>query len=837
MANSQSNPQGLSSAEARARQAKYGKNLLTVEKKERFWRKALHVACEPMFLLLLAAALIYFLLGDPGDGGVMVMFVGVMIGIDLAQQWKTGRTLQALQDLSAPRVAVWRGGALQDIASADLVPGDLMQLHEGVKVPADGVILQCSDLRADESSLTGESEEVWKEPFDGAPKGSPWRTDYCYAGTLITQGSALVEVERIGTATEYGKIGLDVAVADDRPTPLQKQTARLVRTCALIAVGLFALVAAATFLNLDGWPVADRLIQSVLSGITLAMAMIPEEFPVILTVFLSMGAWRLAKQNALIRRLPSVETLGAVSVLCVDKTGTITQNKMAVQALWSPDGDENELIRIMGLGCEQETYDPMEQAMLACCENNGLDRAALFSGELLFEYPFTHEDKRMGHVWRLPSGERLLAAKGSPESMLDLCALTPEEGAPVRAELARLSGLGLRVIAVAKERLDPGTKIPRALGDCHPVFVGLIGLSDPPRPSVKEDIARCRAAGIRVKMITGDNGLTAAAIARSIGMDRPDQFLSGAQIDQMDYAELARQTADTDLFVRVAPTHKMRIVKALQAQGEIVAMTGDGVNDAPALKHADIGIAMGKRGSQVSREAADLILMDDRFATIVDTVRDGRRIYDNVRKAVDYVFAIHVPIAAASLLAPILGIGPGELFLLPIHVVLMELVIDPTCSIVLERLPAEEGLMDRPPRRPGEPLLLARRLLRSLLQGTVLFTASFGAYFYLLPRLGAESARSAGLAVLILANLFLVLSGGSDTESALRAFYRGTKEKILWFVVAGTLLGLGIILYSPLHSFLKLAPLPPLTLLAAGAMAAVSVYWYEIAKWIKRKKA
>ena len=826
---------GLTTEQARKLQIQYGRNELTKQKKTGFIRKALHIVAEPMFLLLLVAAVIYFVLGEPRDGAIMLIFVVGVISIDIIQEWKTDRTLSALKDLSAPRVRVKRDGVERDIASVDLVPGDAMLLCEGVKIPADGVILRCNDLCVDESSLTGEAEGVWKCALDDVePSADYWRKDYCYAGTLVTQGTATVRVEKIGASTEYGKIGLNVASAPEEPTPLQKQTGRLVKMCAGLAAVLFALVGAATYVNLPDHAPGARLIESVLSGITLAMAMIPEEFPVILTVFLSMGAWRLAKKNSLVRKLPSVETLGAVSVLCVDKTGTITMNQMTVQQTWSPGGDERALCETMGLGCEVDAYDPMEKAMLRYCEAAGISKEYLFSGALVSEYAFTNELKMMGHVWRR-DGELLVAAKGSPERLLPLCDMTAEGREAAGRELDRMGGEGLRVIAVGRMKLMD-ERIPAELTDCRLEFLGLVGFADPPREGVARDIALCNHAGVRVVMITGDNGVTASAIARKIGMKGVDSVITADALEKMTDEELRERVKTASVFSRVIPEHKMRIVKAFKDNGEIVAMTGDGVNDAPALKYADIGIAMGKRGSEVSREAADLILMDDNFSTIVDTVRDGRRIYDNIRKAVGYVFTIHIPIALSSLLAPMLGIAPASLFLLPLHVVLLELIIDPTCSIVLERQPAEEDIMDRPPRGPKEQLLTRSGLFKSVLQGLTVFAAAFGTYFWALAGKpgNAPAARAMGLGIIMLANLLLVLVNSSERDFAARSIRRLARDKVMWLVNFGTLAGLAALLYTPLAGVLKLAPLSAWQMLIVLGMAFISTCWYELVKAICR---
>ncbi len=838
MTNEKSQAAGLSSAEARARQEKYGKNELTPKKKDGFLRKTLHIIGEPMFLLLIAAAIIYFILGEPRDGAIMLIFVVGIIAIDVIQEWKTDRTLKALKDLSAPHITVIRDGKEQIIASADLVPGDLMLLREGVKIPADGVIIRCNDLCVDESSLTGEAEGVWKISTDQAPPADAvWRLDYCYAGTLITQGTAVVRVDQIGDQTEYGKIGAHVAAAPQEATPLQKQTASLVRLCAVIAAILFLLVGLFTYWNIEASDLADRLIESVLAGITLAMAMIPEEYPVVLTVFLSMGAWRLAKKQSLVRKLPSVETLGTVSVLCVDKTGTITMNQMTVQDIWALNGADSPLIETMGLGCEATHYDPMEKAMLAFCTEKGFPPEHLFNGELVAEYAFNNELKMMGHVWRR-NGDLIIAAKGSPERILTICEIGEEDRETVRAMMKKMSGEGLRVIAVAAARPETEAEIPASISDCRLTFLGLVGLADPPRKTVADDIAVCNRAGIRVVMITGDYGLTAATIAEKIGMRSCGQIITGDMIREMSDETLKEKAKTCNIFSRVVPEQKMRIVKAFQKNGEIVAMTGDGVNDAPALKYADIGIAMGKRGSEVAREAADLILLDDNFTTIVETVKDGRRIYDNIRKAVGYIFTIHIPIAFSALLGPLLGIPSAALLILPFHVVLLELVIDPTCSIILERQPAERNIMERPPRDPGEKLVNIKLLTKSMLQGIAVFAASFATYFFMLNSGGAaDTARAMGLSVIILANLLLVQVISSEQDSVFRSARRLMKDKVMWLASAATVLMLVLILYSPLNSFLKLAPLSLPQLLAVIAIAAAAVLWYEPVKLIKRLRS
>jgi Ca2+-transporting ATPase len=828
---------GLTAEEAAQRQKQFGKNELSPRKKKNIFSAILSALSEPMFLLLIVTAVIYFFLGQPRDGIIMLIFVLGMISIDVIQGWKTDKTLTALKDLSAPRILVLRDGVKQEIDSTALVPGDIMLIAEGDKIPADGEILRANDLCVDESSLTGEAEGVWKVP-SGADKGSGrWRRDFCYAGTLVTQGSAAVRVNRIGKATEIGKIGSHVSNAPESPSPLQKQTRSLVKLCAVIAAVLFVLVGCFTWFNLPDHNFADRLVESILSGVTLAMAMIPEEFPVILTVFLSMGAWRLAKKHSLVRKLSSVETLGAVSVLCVDKTGTITENRMTVCKTWTAQNQEQEFCTAMGMACEPDTYDPMEKAMLSYCESKGLSKDFLFGGELIREYSFTHEAKMMGHVWQ--RGDQILvAAKGSPEKISALCEISPEELGKAQQETADMAAQGLRVIAVGRMKVPAISDIPAALSECHLQLCGLVGLADPPRESVKADIRRCSKAGVRVVMITGDSSATARAIAKQIGIPNCRASVTGDEIDRMTEKELQNCVRTVSIFSRVVPEHKMRIVKALKANGEIVAMTGDGVNDAPALKYADIGVAMGRRGSEVSREAADLILLDDNFSTIVDTVRDGRRIYDNIKKAVGYVFTIHIPIAFSCLLAPLLKVNPENLMLLPLHVVLLELIIDPTCSIVFERQPAEKNIMERAPRSPREKLVDAKSLFQSVLQGLAIFAASFGTYYTVLQKNPVENAavaRTMGLSILFISNIFLVLTNSSQTDFAFRSLCSLAEDKVMWASFAGIILMLVLDLYTPLSSFLKLAPLTGSEVSIVIGMSAIAVFWFEFTKLFTRE--
>lgn len=831
---------GLSGEQVAQQRQKYGRNVLAEQKKTPFAIKILRIISEPMFLLLIAAAIIYFLLGNPKDAVLMFIFVVGVIGVDTVQEWKTDKALNQLKDLSAPQVMVIRGGEKARIRSEELVPGDLMMIEEGSRIPADGFVLEASDLRVNESSLTGEAEAVWKRIAWSKEKSGDdyWRDDYVYTGTNVITGSGLILVDRIGSATEYGKIGRHLASHVAAKTPLQNQIDRLIKYAALLAVILCFFVTIITYFRTSGPDPMQRFIDSILAGVTLAMAMIPEEFPVILTVFLSMGAWRLAKKQSLIRNLPSVETMGAVSVLCVDKTGTITENQMKVIEVRASGDSETRLTRIMGMASEPETYDPMETAILNYAQSKGLTRKELFSGQLIKEYPFTAELKMMGHVWK-QGNTVTIAVKGSPESVLSLTTLSKEEQDAIGSEMADMAARGLRVLGIASADVNDSAEIPEKITDLRLHFDGLIGLEDPPRKGIRDDIRQCESAGIRVIMITGDNGVTAGAIAGQVGIHNHDRFLTGKQIDQLSDDELKAAAASISIFSRVTPEHKLRIVRALKANGEVVAMTGDGVNDAPALKFADIGIAMGKRGSEVSREAANMILLDDNFRTIVNTIKDGRRIYDNIRKAIEYVFVIHIPIALSALAGPFLGIPQAALFLLPVQVVLLELVIDPTCSIVLERQPAEKGIMSRGPRRTSENILDRNLLIKSLFQGLAVFLASFGTYYLMLGRSdgSGELARSMGMTVLVFANLFLVLVNSSHTAAAwksLRIYVEDRNDRMVWIILGLTVLILIVLIYSPLSSFFNLTALSAGQFVISIVIAMASTLWFDLIKLAKK---
>ncbi len=816
---------GLTDAEITKSRFEHGANVLKAKAKRNIFQKVLHVLMEPMFLLLFGAASIYFLVGEVTDGVIMLCCVLFVSGIEFFQEQKTDKALEVLNTLSAINIRVIRNGKTVVVGSEDLVVGDLVVLAEGDKIPADGVILETQGLGVNESALTGESAVVHKKLVDNSKER--FKLNMCYAGCDVTNGSAVIRLTAVGSQTEYGKIGSTLDSIEKVKTPLEKQIGHLIAICTIISLTFCIIVTVVNFFYNSGLALGDRIVESVLSGITMAMATIPEEIPVVLTVFLAMGAWKLAQQHALTRNMKAVETLGAVTVLCTDKTGTLTQNKMTVQEVFT---DSPDFAKVAALACPKTPYDPMEIAIQDYALQHGAD-ASLYQAPLVREYLFNNEDKMMGQVWDLDD-QRLLCVKGAYETVLPLCDLPKTQLAQIIEQAKAFSSLGYRVLALAEQ-----TKVTRfhaELEDYRLDFVGLIALVDPPRVGVKNSVKLCQGAGVRIIMITGDNGETAEGVARQIGLRNCSEVITGTMLEKMSDQELKERVKTTNIFARVYPDHKMRIVKALQDNHEVVAMTGDGVNDAPALKKAEIGIAMGQRGTNVAKEAADLILMDDKFSTIVDAIANGRTIYSNIKKAISYILVVHIPIILISLFVPLAGL---PLLLLPVHVVLLELIIDPTSSIVFQRLKAEANVMKRPPRPLGEPLLNFPTVARCLLQGAVIFGVVFLSYLYLI-RTGATQnlASTFAFVTLIFSNVLVVYVLQSD-ELALKNFFLDFKDKIIVIINVVIVAVLLLLIYIPLFNrLIGAVPLGPLELLAAIGLAILATFVFDLAKRPWREK-
>jgi Ca2+-transporting ATPase len=677
-------PEGLSSKDAAQRLAADGPNALPFAQ-HRTWLVILRETLrEPMFLLLVVAAALYLVLGDVHEGAALFCFVFVTIGITLYQEGKTEKAMEALRDLTSPRALVLRDGQQLRIAGSDVVVGDVLVLSEGDRVPADAVLfsvgeMSASELYIDESLLTGEAVPVRKT--SNADAG----TVKIFSGTLIVRGHAMAQVIATGARSEIGRIGSALGELGTERSPLQKQTAQLVRRLAIIALAFSLMLTAVYGMLHDDW------IQALLAGIALAMAMLPQEYTVVLTIFPALGAWRLSKQAVLTRKISAIETLGATSVLCTDKTGTLTENCMTVTQLnagdqlfsvdyFAPEKDLpesfHELVEFSILASAVDAFDPMEQAFHRLGQHFLADTEHLHNNwTLMREYGLTPELRAMAHVWKaVGSDVHVVAAKGAPEAIIDLCHLSSDEEARITAAVNVMAAGGLRVLAVAQARFE-GNEWPAQEHDFDFEFIGLLGLDDPLRAEIPAAVKQCYEAGIRVVMITGDYPATAHEVARKAGLDTGG-LITGTELAALDDAQLQQRIKTVSICARIAPEQKLRIVQALKASGEIVAMTGDGVNDAPALKAAHVGVAMGQRGTDVAREASSLVLLDDNFASIVRAVKLGRRIFDNLQKSMSYILSVHVPIAGMALLPVLLGM-PAMLF--PMHIAFLELVIDPAC--------------------------------------------------------------------------------------------------------------------------------------------------------------
>lgn len=837
------NIKGLTSQEAAVKLSSEGYNELPSGKKRTFIDTAFEVMKEPMFLLLIACGAIYLLIGDIEEALMLLGFVFVVIGITIYQERKVERALEALKSLSSPRALVIRDGVANRIPGREVVCGDTIILAEGDRVPADALVMSCSNLLIDESLLTGESVPVRKAPSEAAAAfGRPGGDDipFVYSSTLVVQGHGVAEVKQIGVNTEIGKIGRALQTLEPEKTRLQVETEKLVKMFAAFGMAVCATVIVIYALTRGDW------LTGVLTGLTLAMALIPEEIPVVLTIFLALGAWRMSKHRVLTRQLKAIQTLGSTTVLSVDKTGTLTMNMMSVRKIYSggqfftvDDATTtlperfHELVEFAILASQHDPFDPMEKAI------KGVGRKLLADTEhihdnwvLMQEYALSKKLLALSHVWASPSwGDLVIASKGAPEAIFDLCHLDEHEIAALSSCVQQMAGEGLRVLGVARANF----RKPDLPGDQHDYdfrFIGLVGFSDPLRPMVAGAVRECYEAGLRTVMITGDYPVTAQNIARQAGIRPCEAVITGHELDTMGDDELNGRIRNVNVFARVVPEQKLRIVNALKKNGEIVVMTGDGVNDAPALRSAHIGIAMGSRGTEVAREAASFVLLDDDFSSIVQAVKMGRRIFDNLKKAMAYIFAVHVPIAGMSLLPVLFG---WPIMLFPAHIAFLELIIDPVCSVVFEAEPEEKDVMKRPPRKIDEPVFDRRTILFSILQGFVVLLVVLAVY-RIAPMLGESEAQARALAftTLVIANLGLVFTNRSWSRTIVEMLR--TPNRALFGVSAAALLFLGLALYVPfLASIFRFGQLHLIDLVICLVASIISILWFEVLKIINRR--
>lgn len=828
---------GLSAVEAEKQRAAFGYNELPSAQPKSVWRIVIDVLKEPMLLLLLSCGTLYMLLGDFGEGIMLMASVLIVIAISFFQEKKTERALDELRDLSSPRALVIRDGKEQRIPGREVVPGDLVILQEGDRVPADAFVLSTTNLQTDESLLTGESEAVGKNVWNSTQKfESPSGSGrHCvYSGTLIVRGHGLAQVHATGLETEIGKIGKLLQDVKDEATLLQRETSRIVRTFSILGLGLCVLLIIIFGVTRGDW------LNGVLSGLSLAMAMLPEEFAVVLTLFMALGAWRLSKKNVLTRKSASIETLGSVTVLCTDKTGTLTENRMTVRRLLANqqsfvagkeklnDSSVQELLRTALLAGQAEPFDPMEKAIVACAKDHLPEIPSL---HLEKEYPLSPQLFAMSRVYNSTNGERLVTAKGAPEAIALLCGMNETEREKLNKQIADFAAEGLRVLGVATCAYTAKELPPHQQGFSFR-FLGLVGMEDPLRATIAEDLASCYTAGIRVIMVTGDNPATAQHIARKMGLKNAEEVITGSELAEMDEPEIERRVKTCNIFARMVPEQKLLLVEALKDNREIVAMTGDGVNDAPALRAANIGIAMGQRGTDVAREAADLVLLDDNFSSIIVAIRMGRRIYDNIRKAMTYIFAVHVPVAGLTLLPVLFPHLPVLLF--PLHIAFLELIIDPASSLIFEAEDEERNIMQRPPAKVDQPVFGTARIFLGLLQGGLVLLLSI-VVLLVATRVERpdEEARALMFTTLIIANLGLIYINRSYT----RSFFALLKEKnaSVKYVVGGALLFLAIVLYVPgLRELFHFGMLNAAEVLFCFAAGVAGMLGFELIKLWRR---
>ena len=838
----QASNRGLSQAEAEARLRAEGPNELPGGGRRSLIAVIRDVLREPMLMLLLAAGVIYTLLGELHDALILLAFAGLTIVIAIVQESRTERAIDALRDLSMPHATVIRDGQRMQIPSRELVPGDLMVVSEGGRIAADGWVVEAENLNVDEAVLTGESVSVTKHALEGAQPEKPPLPGgdgqpFAYSGTLAVRGTGLVGVAATGPHTQIGRIGQSLATLENETPRLMLQTRYLVRWFAALGIGVSLLAVLLYGLLRGGW------LEAALSGIALAMSMLPEELPVVLTLFMTMGAFRMSRIRVLARRGTAIETLGAATVLCTDKTGTLTQNRMAIAELRRPDGkafrpDENaaafpeEFTDLAGLGilaCLEEPFDPMEQAFHDLAQRHPQAALRTLQNEgwaLRHQYALAPDLLAMSNVWSKDSSdEHVIAAKGAPETIAELCGLPAQERQALDKAVAEMAAGGLRVLGVAEAKWGDES-LPETQRHFDFEFRGLVGLADPIRESVPDSVHKLQEAGIRVVMITGDYPATASAIAARAGIGSGG-VMTGEEIEALSDDELTQHVAEISIFARVMPEQKLRIVRALKAAGEIVAMTGDGVNDAPSLKAAHIGIAMGQRGTDVAREASSIVLLDDDFSSIVSAVSLGRRIYDNIRKATGFIFAVHMPIGGLAL-APLLTGWP--LILGPVHIALLEMIVDPVCSLAFEAEPEEEDIMRRPPRAPDSPLVSKSLLGWSGLQGGMALALLLGlATWANLSDMAGPTVKATCFAGLVVAVLALVFANRTFSAGAID--HRKGRNWPLFIILGAVATIFGLVFLSPtVAGLLRFAVLEPAGIEAVVLMAAALVVLLMLTK-------
>lgn len=818
---------GLSEQEVERQRQLYGLNTFETDKGHRFLEVLKEIVTEPIFIILVCTSVIYFILSQFREGIVMLVTIVFVSGISLFQVNKSRKAVDTLKKLSQPRVNVRRGGRQQEIGTEELVPGDVILLEDGNSVPADALILEMHDLSVNESVLTGESLSVFKG-----------QEEQLFQGTLISTGSCIALVTATGKNTELGKIGQSMQAIENVKTPLQLQINHFVRQMVIAGVIAFFIVWGINFYT------SGSLLHGLLHGLTIAMSVLPEEIPVAFSTFMALGAYHLYKKKVIARSPHTVETLGAATVICADKTGTITENAMQLSVIYDYAEDRyydytsgtapfNTVLEYAMWASEVQPFDNMErsihEAYAASCET---DQRPAF--EFFHEYPLSGSPPIMTHVYRHEEEPGIIACKGGVEGILAQSDLSGTEKERMRKKTSELASKGYRVLAVARSSQDI-LQLPASQHEFVFEFLGLVAFYDPPKKNMQDTLQQLYHAGIELKMITGDYAETAGAIAQQIGMKNSAHVLSGTEVMQMPATALQQAVKSVNVFARMFPDAKLKVIKALKANGEVVAMTGDGVNDGPALKAAHIGVAMGLRGSETAKEAASLILMDDDLSHLVKAVALGRRIYENLKKAIRYIISIHIPIILIVSL-PMLLFWKFTDFFSPVHVIFLEIIMGPTCSIVYENEPMEADSMNRPPHQMTAKFFSLRELTLSIIQGLVITFACLGlGYYYMQTGATIDFVRSMIYTTLIFSNLILTITNRSFLYSAFTTIrYRNRLMPLILSISLSVLL-LSIYV-EPFRNIFELVCLGVPDILICLATAFLAVSWVEFYKLAKRKK-
>lgn len=822
--------QGLSEAEVLAARSRYGRNVISGKKQNGFLTALKNIVKEPMFLLLVAAATIYFVSGQWSDGFFMVSAIALVSIISLYQESRSRNAIEALKELTQPYCKVIRDGIVKEIRSEEIVVGDSMLVEEGAAVPADGTIIQANDFSVNESMLTGESLPAFK--WEGSDD------NMVHQGTTVVSGLAICRVTAIGNHTKLGQVGESLASIKEEDTPLQKQISHFVKIMAFVGIAFFVVVWAINYYH------SRQILDSLLKALTLAMSILPEEIPVAFTTFMALGAWRLMKIGVIVKQTKTVETLGSATVICTDKTGTITENKMSLAKVFvldaekitrmedEPGSGEKDLIRLAMWASEPVPFDAMEIALHdAYLKWHEVDERAGYS--MVHEYPLGGKPPMMTHIFENKSGHRIIAAKGAPEAMISVSGLSTEDARKVTDAVSALSAEGFRVLGVGVAEFA-GDTFPKHQHQFRFIFKGLVAFYDPPKKNIASVFESFYKAGISVKIITGDNAATTATIAGKIGFRDAERALSSEELMHFDKAELERDVMKTGIFSRMFPEAKLRIINALKANNQIVAMTGDGVNDGPALKAAHIGIAMGKRGSEIAKQASSLILADDDLEKMVHAVAMGRKIYANLKKAIQYIISIHIPIILTVFIPLALGWAYPNIFS-PIHIIFFELIMAPTCSIIYENEPMEENAMLLPPRPFTTTFFKYKELATSIMQGLAITIGTLFTYQYAVWQ-GQDEAgtRTMVFITLIMANVLLTLVNRSFYYSIITtAKY---KNNLVLLIIGITMVLSGVIIFvAPVADLFKFIRLPWPQIAVSSMVGFLSVIWYELVKWRKRR--